>query len=115
MLFRSTFDSVQIHPATPGSGLSWDTSQLASAGILKVAGNAAPAITGLGVLPDHNFALTLTGALGQPYTVWASTNVALPGAGWQNLGSGTLSVSPFVYQDLTATNYPQRFYRTSAP
>jgi autotransporter-associated beta strand protein len=113
--YQGTFAAVQIYPATPAAGLSWDTSQLVSAGLLKVSGNAAPAITGLGVLPDHNCALTLTGALGQPYTVWASTNVALPLAGWQNLGSGTLSVSPFLYQDLTATNYPRRFYRTSAP
>ena len=104
-----------IEPSIPGTGLIWDTSELATTGTLKVAPDAAPALTGGSLLPDGNFALTLTGTLGQPYSVRASTNVALPLGTWTVLTNGTVPTVPFVFEDLTATNFPLRFYRTSTP
>jgi fibronectin-binding autotransporter adhesin len=102
-----------IEPATPGAGLVWDTSELATTGMLKVASPAAPPLTGATLLPDGNFALTLNGTLGQPYSVRATTDLTL--GIWTVLTNGTIPVVPFVFEDLTATNYPQRFYRTSTP
>lgn len=71
----------------------------------------------ISTLPTGNISLTATGAIGSTYKIWASTNVALTpiATTWTLLGSGTVTTSPFVIQDLGATNYPQRFYRFSAP
>ena len=76
---------------------------------------AAPAIAGVGVLPDNNFRLTLQGTMGQPYTVLGSTNIALPLASWTVLQTGTITSVPQTVDDLTARNYPQRFYLISTP
>jgi autotransporter-associated beta strand protein len=109
--YAGTFAAIE--PATPGAGLVWDTSELATTGTLKVASPAAPALTGATLLPDGNFALTLNGTLGQPYSVRVTTDLTL--GIWTVLTNGTIPVVPFVFEDLTATNYPQRFYRTSTP
>lgn len=68
-------------------------------------------------LPDRNVALVATGAVGTPYRLWASTNLALtPVAGtWELLGSNSVLNTPFTNYDLSATNFPRRFYRFSAP
>jgi len=109
-----TAGAVTIQPASPGPALAWDTSSLAVDGTLKVV-PGAPLISGIAVLPTGNFSFTLTGTAGQTYSVLASTNVALPMASWQVLTSGVLPASTYVFEDLTATNYPLRFYRTSRP
>lgn len=68
-------------------------------------------------LSDGNVSLTATGAYGTPYRLWASTNLALTPitTTWTLLKSDTLTSSPFTFNDLTATNYPQRFYIFSNP
>ena len=68
-------------------------------------------------LPDGNKSLTATGTLGATYKLWASTNVALAPitSTWTLLSSGTITTSPFTINDLTATNYPRRFYIFSSP
>ena len=48
-------------------------------------------------------------------TLGASTNVALPLVSWTLLSSGNLPSPVSIFTDLTATNYPVRFYRTSTP
>lgn len=72
---------------------------------------------GIRRLADRNFSLTVTGTLGTPYRFWASTNVALAPVtnSWNLLGTGTITNSPLTLYDLTATNYPRRFYRFSSP
>ena len=104
-----------ISPATPGTGLAWDTSTLVADGTLRVKWSAAPAISSFGLLPDGNFSLTLDGLVGQPYSVRVSPDVALPVANWTVLSSGTIPSVPYVFSDLTATNYPVRFYILSTP
>jgi hypothetical protein len=91
----------------------WDTSTLATDGTLRVA--APPTVTGVVRLPDGSVSLTLTGNVGQAYTIRGSTNVAAPLSTWTVLQSGTVTVSPFVFNDSTATNYPHQFYSTSTP
>jgi len=55
--------------------------------------------------------------LGTSYRIWATTNLALRPVTntWTLLTSGTINSSPFTNLDLTATNYPQRFYLFSTP
>ncbi|HEX5220507.1 MAG TPA: phosphatidylinositol-specific phospholipase C domain-containing protein [Verrucomicrobiae bacterium] len=53
---------------------------------------------------------------GLSFTVLASTNVAAPLNTWVNLGP-VVEASPgtFLFTDLQATNYPQRFYKVQGP
>lgn len=108
-------DFAEIVPAAPGTGLFWDTSTLAVDGTLRVRGLAAPAVASVTPLPDGNIGLTITGLVGQAYSVRASTDVGLPVGSWTLLQSGSLPASPFVFNDLTATNFPRRFYILSTP
>jgi hypothetical protein len=50
------------------------------------------------------------------FTVWSTTNLALPFGQWVNLGPPT-ETPPGTYQfnDPQATNFPQRFYRVTSP
>ena len=104
-----------IIPAVPGAGLEWDTNSLPVDGTLKVVSKGAPGITAVKLLPDGNVSLTLNGNIGQAYSVHVSTNVLKALASWTVLSSGTIPSVPFVYSDLTATNFPQRFYIISSP
>ena len=72
---------------------------------------------GVSLLPSGNISLVSTGAIGGTYKLWASTNLALtPFTNHATLlQSGTITTSPFTNFDLTATNYPQRFYLFTAP
>jgi hypothetical protein len=58
------------------------------------------------------FALNFGGSSNATYSVWSSTNLAQ----WQFLGT-SVEASPGQYEflDMTATNWPERFYRISAP
>lgn len=65
-----------------------------------------------GVTNNQAFRLAFTGATNVAYRVWASTNLV----NWELLGPATTSApGQFLFLDLTATNWPQRFYRATAP
>ena len=66
-------------------------------------------------LADKNFSLTATGSLGAPYRFWANTNLAAATNTWTLISSGNIASNPFTLYDLTATNFPRRFYRFSSP
>jgi len=105
-----------------GGGATW-ANNLESDGsitVLSVSGAQPPpnfAAGGIATLPSGNISLTATGGIGATYKLWATTNVALTPVEttWTLLSSGTVTTSPFVLQDLSVTNYPQRFYLFSAP
>ena len=70
------------------------------------------------LLPGGGISLVATGAVGGKYSLWAGTNLALtPFTNYAKLlvTNGTIIVSPFTNFDLTATNYPQRFYLFTTP
>ncbi|MEI6078949.1 MAG: autotransporter-associated beta strand repeat-containing protein, partial [Verrucomicrobiota bacterium] len=71
---------------------------------------------GIRLLPD-GISLTATGAVGTPYRLWGSTNLAFSPVTnvWTLLNNGIITGSPFTVTDLLATNFPQRFYRFSSP
>ncbi|MEK7781390.1 MAG: pectinesterase family protein [Verrucomicrobiota bacterium] len=84
---------------------------------LTVTALVQPALSNFTVLGDGNFQFNATGGSGQPYRVWASTNVALTPitSTWTLLSSGTFGGSPLIFTDTQATNYPQRFYLLTVP
>ena len=106
---------VAIQPAFPGAGLMWDVTHLAVDGTLHVVPLVVPAVSLPLLRTDGNLSFTITGSLGQPYTVRASTDATLPLASWTVLQAGTLPSASYSFSDLTATNYPARFYRVSTP
>ena len=58
----------------------------------------------------------MTNAPGASFTVLASTNITLPLLQWQNLGQPAEGPSGvYQFNDLQATNYPQRFYILTQP
>jgi fibronectin-binding autotransporter adhesin len=84
-----------INPATPGAGLTWDTSSLNSNGTLKIAtGAVSPTISGITV-SGGNIVISGTSNAGSggTYHVLTSTNLALPVASWTVLTNGTFSGS----------------------
>ncbi len=105
-----------------GGGATW-VNNLAVDGSITVQSASGvqppPSFTASGIvtLPTGNISLTATGAIGAPYQLWATTNLALTPVEttWTLISSGTVTTSPFTIEDLSATNYPQRFYLFSTP
>jgi autotransporter-associated beta strand protein len=99
-----------------GTNLAWDTNGFIVSGTLAVISTAPPAIDSVATLGDGNFRLIFSGPTGQDYELRASTNLALlPVTLWDLLNSGTFGNSPVIFDDLQATNYPQRFYLLQLP
>ncbi|MCI0746009.1 MAG: autotransporter-associated beta strand repeat-containing protein [Verrucomicrobia subdivision 3 bacterium] len=105
-----------IVPATPGPGLAWNTTTLASDGTLRIAMGGQPQI-GPPALAGGNLVFSGTG--GTPngtYYVLSATNIALPLGTWTRIatntfdGNGDFSVS-------TPINLgtPQRFFVLETP
>ena len=97
-----------IVPATPASGLAWNTNQLASNGTLSVmtAVRAHPTFTTLTPV-GGSLILSGTNATGS-YVLYSSTNLALPLANWTPVFTNTFS-GPFSFTN-AMTNSPQKFY-----
>jgi autotransporter-associated beta strand protein len=111
--YTGTFGTYTL-PALPGA-LSWDTSHLGVDGTLRV-------VTGIFVqsasVSGGLFQLTGSNAAtvdGQDYRVLSTTNLSLPLTNWTEVGSGTLSGSPFTFVDTNTAQYPNRFYILVTP
>jgi fibronectin-binding autotransporter adhesin len=65
-------------------------------------------------LSSGNISLNVTGAVGVAWSLHATNSLTIPRP-WPTIQSGTIGTSPFTINDLTATNYPNRFYYFSAP
>jgi hypothetical protein len=99
-----------------GANLAWDTNGFALTGTLTVVSTAPPVFSGVTPLNDGNFRLTFSGPTGAGYEIRASTNLSLtPVTLWDLLDSGTFGVAPVEFDDLSATNFPQRFYLIRLP
>jgi hypothetical protein len=63
--------------------------------------------------------INFTNIAGASFTVYATTNMALPFSAWSNLGTAIESPvgsGQFQFSDpQAATNYPQRFYHLTSP
>jgi hypothetical protein len=76
-----------------------------------------PVVTNPEYLPEGSFQFSFTGGAGQPYRVWASSDLSLtPVIGtWTLLDSGNFGGAPVTFTDETATNFTQRFYLITVP
>ncbi len=69
------------------------------------------------VLVNGAFQFSFANLAGASFTVFASTNVALPFNAWQNLGTAVeipTSSGQYQFTDPQATNYTERYYRMSS-
>ena len=83
---------------------------------VQIVFGTTPLLTGLTKLGDGNFQFGFTNVAGASFTVWASTNVAMPIAQWINLGAPVESpAGTFQFTDPQATNSRLRFYRVTSP
>jgi hypothetical protein len=91
-----------INPATPGAGLSWDTSSLTVDGTLKVASAAPASSPRISSVAVSGATVSLSGTNGTPnhvYHLLTSTNITLPTTSWTSVatnqfdGSGNFNVT----------------------
>ena len=107
--FAGTFDA--ISPVTPGNGLLWDTSQLATTGTLAVM-QGIPFKIGTVNVSGGN--IIISGGGGSPngiYNVLTSTNAALPINQWTIIGPFNFDGSGnFGFTNAVTPGQPQVFY-----
>ncbi|MDB6019765.1 MAG: hydrolase [Pedosphaera sp.] len=78
----------------------------------------APVLTNPMKLGDGSFQFSFTNLSGASFTVFASTNVALPFNQWSNLGAAVetpANSGNFQFTDPQASGNVQRFYRVTSP
>jgi hypothetical protein len=108
--YRGSFTS--ISPATPGVGLLWNTNNLMVDGTFWFM---------LGAVLPHNSSVALNdsdlvwsgsgGAAGAPFSILSTTNLTIPLAAWDVIGSGVCdSAGNFAVTNPISTASSQRFY-----
>ncbi len=78
----------------------------------------SPLLTGLTRLGNGSFKFSFTNLIGASFTVFASTNVALPFNSWSNLGPAfetPANSGQYQFTDPQATNFATRYYRVKSP
>lgn len=105
-----------IVPATPGSGLRWNTTALAGSGTLTVAAAPQPCISSVTLWSGTNLVICGTnGTSGMPCYVLTSTNVAAPLTNWTVLATNSFGTGgSFSFTNTVTPVVPQRFYRLQA-
>ena len=93
-----------------GAGLAWNTNALTN-GVLSVVTTVGPQFASLAQGADGNFQFSGTGAAGATYELDAATNLSLP-IFWFFVTNAVADPNGnFQFWDLSATNFPQKFYR----
>jgi hypothetical protein len=112
--YSGTFGN--IVPATPGSGLLWDTSTMATDGTLRVIGSGAPVVTAT-YQSGTNVVFSGTGGPANgTYQVLSSTNIAAPVATWTVVEAKQFDASGnFSVTNAIAPSVPQNFYLLQVP
>ena len=95
---------------TLGTGLAWNTNTLTN-GVLSVVTTVGPQFAALAQTADGNFQFNGTGAAGVTYELDAATNL-MPPVLWLFVTNAVADQNGlFQLWDLSATNFPQKFYR----
>jgi autotransporter-associated beta strand protein len=106
-----------FHLGTLPNGLTATLVGTAHSIDLQVTGEVIPPqIESIQVLTNGVFSMSIAGTAGTEFTVRATTNLALTQlSAWTVVGTGTLGSGVTTFDDLTSTNYPDRFYLISVP
>ena len=77
--------------------------------------NLPPVVTGVGMLANGGFSLSVTGAPGETCVLLGASNLVPPMV-WLPLVTNTADTNGvFIFSDSQATNFPQRFYQIVSP
>jgi autotransporter-associated beta strand protein len=99
---------------TLGTGLGWNTTNLAVNGTLSVIATASPQFSSVAQRGDGNFQFSGTGAAGVTNELDAATNLFSPIVWLFVTNAVADQFGLFQLVDLQATNFSQRFYRIMA-
>jgi hypothetical protein len=109
--FSGTFAQTLLPP-----GFQWRTSYVRSAVALEVLAVGLPQFTTFRQVGDALVLSGTNGAPGHPYLVLASTNAALPLAGWEPLASNAFDVTgAFSYTNAVDPSRPAQFFSLTVP
>jgi autotransporter-associated beta strand protein len=115
--YTGAFAKINL-PGLPGN-LVWELSGLAAGGDgrLRITTAPPPTFNSVTLLNDGNLRLVFScpGLQSTACTVWANTNLWPGNGAWVPVGTGSISGVSAAYDDLDATNFPERFYRISIP
>jgi len=118
-LFSGTLSGSFASTTLPSlfTGLSWNTSALATSGIISVTGTATPPPITSTSLSGTNFVLKGTGGLsGATYYLLASTNVAQSLADWPRLSTNVFAANGNFTNTIPMTAAPpQRYFLLQVP
>ena len=106
---NSTFAAFNLPPL--GVGLAWNTTNLTVNGTLSVIATALPQFSSITQSSDGNFVFSGTGAADATYELDAATNLQSPVLWFFVTNTVADQSGLFQLFDLSATNFPQRFYR----
>jgi fibronectin-binding autotransporter adhesin len=105
-----------IVPATPGPGLTWDTSALATTGTIKVAGAAVPRFGGVALVGTSAVFSGSNGVPANPYYVLASTNLTLPRTNWIRIATNSFDANGrFSFTNSLVPPMRQQFFQIQLP
>jgi fibronectin-binding autotransporter adhesin len=79
-------------PATPGPGLTWDASLLATNGTLKVAVAPRPVLSGIALIGTNLVLTAANGVPGEKFYLLQSTNLSLPATNWTPVLTNTFGL-----------------------
>jgi len=112
--YSGSFTNFNLPNLNPG--LAWNTGNLNVDGTLAVVTIPPPVLSSVSQMTNGAFRLTFTGLSGVGYEIRATTNLSLvPWTSWDLISTGLFNGSPALFDDSSATNYPQRFYRIGIP
>jgi autotransporter-associated beta strand protein len=102
-------------PASPGVGLAWNVSTLATDGTLRI--SPRPAFSNISVQGGTNLILAATnGPGGGPYYLLESTNVALPLSNWTRFSTNNFNGSgAFNITNAIVPGIPHQFFNIQVP
>jgi len=101
-----------ITPATPGSGLAWDTSQLNTSGTISVVSSGGPVIGNTTVVGGNLIFSGTGGVASGTYAVLTATNLTMPLANWTSQVTNSFDgTGAFRATNAITAGAPQRFYR----
>lgn len=109
------FNRVVVHYAAPPSGENWGPIFMVD-NLLVTPVPTPMVLEQATILADGTFQFIFTHTPGAICKVLTSTNLALPAAGWSELGTATeISSGQYQFTDAGATDQPLRFYRVRSP
>jgi hypothetical protein len=103
-----------IVPTTPGAGLVWDTSNLRTHGIIRVA--SAPRFDNSTLFGTNFIVSGASGMTNGTYYVLTSTNAALPLNQWIRLATNVFDANGnFSFTNAVSLSTPQQFFLLELP